>query len=204
VRARRSASVVLGALSLSVGAAVAAAAEPGKEPVDAPGVKVDAPGVKRGLLERPVERLYRTIEASKETERLEDAYRRLAQEAEAAGVSASDDPLSGDSARTVGALQRAVEELREKVENAQDAEQASTVAGVPRAALEAIAACESGGDPTAVSADGTYRGKYQFDTGTWASVGGTGDPAAAPEDEQDYRAALLYQRSVTSPWPVCG
>ena len=28
--------------------------------------------------------------------------------------------------------------------------------------LEAIAACESGGDPTAVSADGTYHGKYQF------------------------------------------
>ena len=30
-------------------------------------------------------------------------------------------------------------------------------------ALEAIAACESGGDPTAVDASGTYRGKYQFD-----------------------------------------
>ena len=55
-----------------------------------------------------------------------------------------------------------------------------------------IGACESGGDPTAVSSDGTYRGKYQFDYGTWESVGGTGDPAAAPEAEQDYRAALLY------------
>jgi len=79
-----------------------------------------------------------------------------------------------------------------------------TVAGVPRATLESIASCESGGDPTAVSSDGSYRGKYQFDTGTWASVGGKGDPAGAPEAEQDYRAALLYSRAGSSPWPVCG
>lgn len=76
--------------------------------------------------------------------------------------------------------------------------------GVTIATLESIAACESGGDPTAVSSDGSYRGKYQFDFGTWESVGGSGDPAAAPEAEQDYRAALLYTQSGSSPWPVCG
>jgi hypothetical protein len=76
--------------------------------------------------------------------------------------------------------------------------------GVSLGTLEAIAACESGGDPTAVSADGAYRGKFQFDYGTWESVGGHGDPAAAPEAEQDYRAALLYSQSGSSPWPVCG
>lgn len=76
--------------------------------------------------------------------------------------------------------------------------------GVSLETLNAIASCESGGDPTAVSSDGTYRGKYQFDYGTWESVGGHGDPAAAPEAEQDYRAALLYARSGSSPWPVCG
>lgn len=76
--------------------------------------------------------------------------------------------------------------------------------GVSPETLEAIAACESGGDPTAVSADGTYRGKFQFDYGTWESVGGHGDPATAPEAEQDYRAALLYSQSGSSPWPVCG
>jgi hypothetical protein len=70
--------------------------------------------------------------------------------------------------------------------------------------LAAIAACESGGDPTAVDPSGTYRGKYQFDLQTWASVGGTGDPAAAPEAEQDRRAAILYERAGSSPWPVCG
>jgi soluble lytic murein transglycosylase-like protein len=76
--------------------------------------------------------------------------------------------------------------------------------GVSSATLSAIASCESGGDPTAVSADGAYHGKYQFDDGTWASVGGSGDPAAALEAEQDYRAALLYARGGSSPWPSCG
>ena len=71
-------------------------------------------------------------------------------------------------------------------------------------ALEAIAACESGGNPQAVGGGGAYRGKYQFDAGTWASVGGSGDPAAAPEAEQDRRAAMLYARAGATPWPVCG
>jgi len=76
--------------------------------------------------------------------------------------------------------------------------------GVSMATLESIASCESGGSPTIVSSDGTYRGKYQFSFSTWASVGGSGDPAAAPESEQDYRAALLYSQSGSSPWPICG
>jgi Ni/Co efflux regulator RcnB len=70
--------------------------------------------------------------------------------------------------------------------------------------LEQIAQCESHGDPRAIGGGGTYRGKYQFDMGTWASVGGSGDPAAAPEAEQDKRAALLYARSGAGQWPVCG
>ena len=76
--------------------------------------------------------------------------------------------------------------------------------GVSLSTLEAIASCESGGNPAAVSSDGSYRGKYQFDYGTWESMGGSGDPAAAPEAEQDYRAALLYSQAGSSPWPVCG
>jgi hypothetical protein len=70
--------------------------------------------------------------------------------------------------------------------------------------LAAIAACESGGNPSAVGGGGAYRGKYQFDQQTWASVGGSGDPASAPEAEQDKRAAMLYARAGSSPWPVCG
>jgi soluble lytic murein transglycosylase-like protein len=76
--------------------------------------------------------------------------------------------------------------------------------GVSQSTLDAIAACESGGDPTAVDASGTYYGLYQFDTGTWASVGGSGSPADASAEEQSYRASLLYSRAGSSPWPVCG
>ena len=71
-------------------------------------------------------------------------------------------------------------------------------------ALQAIAACESGGNPHAIGGGGAFRGKYQFDRGTWASVGGSGDPASAPEAEQDKRAAILYARAGSSPWPICG
>src|SRR5215218_2742988 len=85
-----------------------------------------------------------------------------------------------------------------------EAEERFADLGVSMATLESIASCESGGDPAAVSSDGSYRGKYQFDYGTWESMGGSGDPAAAPEAEQDYRAALLYAASGSSPWPVCG
>lgn len=64
--------------------------------------------------------------------------------------------------------------------------------------------CESGGNYRAVSSDGTYRGAYQFDMGTWRGVGGTGDPAAAPPAEQDARALMLYERRGSAPWPSCG
>ena len=74
----------------------------------------------------------------------------------------------------------------------------------PSATLARIAQCESGGNPAAVSADGRYRGKYQFSRATWRALGGTGDPAAAPVAVQDRLAAALLAQSGTSPWPVCG
>ena len=76
-------------------------------------------------------------------------------------------------------------------------------ASAPSATLRSIAACESGGNPSAVSADGLYRGKYQFSRSTWRSMGGRGDPAAAPEAEQDRRAAALYASQGSAPWPNC-
>ena len=86
---------------------------------------------------------------------------------------------------------------------------ATTSKARPRAAapvsgrLQRIAACESGGDPTAVSPDGRYRGKYQFLRSTWKALGGTGDPAKAPEAEQDRLAAQLMERQGPSAWPNC-
>ena len=69
--------------------------------------------------------------------------------------------------------------------------------------LQAIAACESGGNPSTDTGNGFY-GKYQFTQETWQAVGGTGNPAAAPEAEQDRRAAQLYAQAGPSQWPVCG
>ena len=74
---------------------------------------------------------------------------------------------------------------------------------VPRI-LRRIAECESGGNPRAVSADGRYRGKYQFSRSTWRGLGGKGDPADAPEWLQDRMALKLYRQSGTAPWPNCG
>jgi peptidoglycan hydrolase-like protein with peptidoglycan-binding domain len=85
-----------------------------------------------------------------------------------------------------------------------DATAKTASTGAAAATLAKIAACESGGDPTAVSSDGRYRGKYQFTRSTWAQMGGSGDPAAAPEAEQDRRAAALLAAQGTAPWPACG
>ncbi|HEU0023458.1 MAG TPA: transglycosylase family protein [Thermoleophilaceae bacterium] len=81
-------------------------------------------------------------------------------------------------------------------------EAAETQIRLPRA-LKRIAECESGGDPTIVSPDGRYRGKYQFSRSTWRAIGGRGDPAAAPEATQDRLALKLYRRSGTAPWANC-
>jgi Transglycosylase-like domain len=108
--------------------------------------------------------------------------------------------LRAASRLTTPQLLRERRALRRQVRRLRTAARAAAVPPV----LEAIAACESGGDPHAIGGGGAFRGKYQFDLGTWRAVGGRGDPAAAPEAEQDRRAALLYARSGAAPWPVCG
>jgi hypothetical protein len=70
-------------------------------------------------------------------------------------------------------------------------------------ALDCIKQCESHGDYGAVSSSGQYRGAYQFQQSTWESVGGSGDPAAAPPEEQDARAQILYDQRGAAPWG-CG
>jgi soluble lytic murein transglycosylase-like protein len=147
------------------------------------------------------------LERSLETVELRNGYKRAYAKAEKLDVAPGRElPKRADSDRLERELKRLRKEIRQaerKSEREPDVGSPTEV-GVSKGTLEAIAACESGGDAGAVSSDGTYRGKYQFDHGTWASVGGSGDPAAAPEREQDYRAAVLYSRSGSSPWPVCG
>jgi hypothetical protein len=98
-------------------------------------------------------------------------------------------------ARRVRVLRRDLKTARRRAARAENTSASPT--------LEAIAACESGGNPATDTGNGFY-GKYQFDLQTWASVGGSGNPAAASEAEQNRRAAMLYAAAGASPWPVCG
>lgn len=80
---------------------------------------------------------------------------------------------------------------------------AGSAAGAPAGVWAALAQCESGGNPTIVSANGLYYGLYQFSLGTWASVGGTGLPSQASPAEQTLRAQILQARSGWGQWPHC-
>ncbi len=71
--------------------------------------------------------------------------------------------------------------------------------------------CEASGNYGAVSANGRYRGAYQFSQATWDWVAGLDhpslsgiDPAAASSADQDAMARSLWQRRGWSPWPICG
>jgi len=99
---------------------------------------------------------------------------------------------------------RAVRDLREAREQVRERRHGGAPNVPIPAVLASIAMCESHGNPRAISPGGTYRGKYQFSFSTWASVGGSGDPAAASETEQDRRAAILYRTGGPGHWPVCG
>ncbi len=130
--------------------------------------------------------------------------------------------LESQQAAQIAAIGRA--QVQAQRAASPDATPAEVTAGVPQTAsapsvgvaasppsggatapdLSGIAQCESGGNPAAVSPGGTYRGKYQFLPETWQAVGGTGDPAAASESEQDLRASILYEQVGASAWPVCG
>lgn len=67
---------------------------------------------------------------------------------------------------------------------------------------QALAQCESSGDPTAVNPSSGAGGLYQFLPSTWASVGGRGLPQDAPAEEQLMRAKMLYEREGWGQW-VC-
>ena len=112
--------------------------------------------------------------------------------------------LRGDSPKELRAeLKRSRRELRKAKRAAAEAETGQAAAGAAPGHLRAIAACESGGNYSTNTGNGFY-GAYQFTQATWASVGGTGNPAAASPAEQDKRAAMLYAQQGSSPWPVCG
>lgn len=107
----------------------------------------------------------------------------------------------------VKAERKKLGELRDRLKAAFAADKVEGAYGdidPPGAAyLDQLGACESGGDYTTNTGNGFY-GKFQFDLGTWQSVGGSGLPSDASPAEQDYRAALLYRERGSAPWPTCG
>ena len=104
------------------------------------------------------------------------------------------------------ALARRVRELRRDLRSARRAERRRAAARRPppppprsrRSPPASPAATRARTPATGSTASTSSRSQ------TWASVGGSGNPAAASEAEQNRRAALLYAREGASPWPVCG
>ena len=81
---------------------------------------------------------------------------------------------------------------------------------VSDAGLARLRACESGGRYNAVSANGSYRGAYQFSRSTWNATAGRHyphlrgvDPAAAAPADQDRMARALWANGGPRHWPVC-
>ena len=77
--------------------------------------------------------------------------------------------------------------------------------------LARIRNCESHNNYSAVSANGTYRGAYQFSQSTWNGVARRWypwlvrqDPAEADTWWQDAQARALWSEQGSAPWPHCG
>ena len=68
--------------------------------------------------------------------------------------------------------------------------------------LAALRSCESSGDYTADTGNGYY-GAYQFEIGTWQSLGYSGYPHEASPAVQDQAVARLYAARGWTPWPGC-
>lgn len=68
--------------------------------------------------------------------------------------------------------------------------------------LQQLRSCESG-DNYGINTGNGYYGAYQFNQGTWNSVGGTGRPHQNPPHVQDEMATRLYESRGWSPWPSC-
>ena len=69
--------------------------------------------------------------------------------------------------------------------------------------FDALAQCESGGNPRATN--GTDWGAFQFDDQTWrATTGLSGHASDYPYGTQLAAAERLYAQRGRAPWPYCG
>jgi hypothetical protein len=214
VLSKKSVVAIAGGALAVVPAAVATAQENDATPASSPTMWAEAPPVAaphgmeaHGLAARTRANVLRDGGV---VQRSVEAHRKLVAKNDKLAhklAHANDHKLDGDRTEVIRTFTRPRlraenRELAGKLHKLQGS--STSGGGGASAQLESIASCESGGDPASIGGGGAFRGKYQFDYGTWASVGGKGDPAAAPEAEQDKRAQMLLDRSGTSPWPVCG
>ena len=116
-----------------------------------------------------------------------------------------------EGAAAAEAERRAAEAAAAAAAARAEAERAAATTSSMGGGWAALRRCESGGDYGAVSANGSYRGAYQFSRSTWNSVAARSrphlvgvDPAAASPADQDAMALALYNSSGSSPWPHCG
>lgn len=70
--------------------------------------------------------------------------------------------------------------------------------------LDALAQCESGGNPRAFNPAGPWYGAFQFHRDTWRRMGGgPGDIRNYSYSEQKAVAARLVQAAGWGQWPSC-
>jgi hypothetical protein len=79
---------------------------------------------------------------------------------------------------------------------------AAPAGAATQADFDRLGQCESGGNYSINTGNGFY-GKYQFDAGTWHSLGYSGLPSNAAPAVQDEAAHRLYDQRGWSPWPAC-
>ena len=205
LRGRRAALAVAGVFALTAGGALAAPGDTDKLPPTTVkqaqrALDVKADGVVGPKTKRAIRRYQRSKGLAVDGRLGPSTLQSL-------GVSyadAADDPPAPKANADSSGGQKASDDAEETADVDAPADTPPAPTAAQAETLEKIAECESGGDPTAISPTGQYRGKYQFDRQTWAHMGGSGDPAAAPEAEQDARAAQLLEQRGSAPWPVCG
>lgn len=150
-------------------------------------------------------------------ERLQARYRRVRNKLERHGVWRGRNLIraaaSDNRAPTARELRRSIRRMKRRFRNWKGTYEGRAtvhrfkVRHIPRwgkQKLASIAWCESRNNPRAVGGGGSFRGMYQFTFSTWRTVGGWGDPAAAPRSEQTWRAWVLLKNEGSGHWPVCG
>ena len=140
-----------------------------------------------------------TVAAQMSAERSPNLQRRPHRPRRAAGARASTSPARAERARLRG--QSPTGEIRARIRRL---ERLGPPAPTASPTCEAIAACESGGNPATDTGNGFY-GKYQFTLETWAGRRRLRQPGAGLRGRAGPpRRRSLYAQSGPSPWPVCG